>query len=182
VLSLASATQLVAAFRACFYSSFNTRLIGGAYEPLYIPASDHAPATIFFRYDYPSSALHEVSHWCIAGHDRRLLEDYGYWYESDARDLQAQKVFEQVEVKPQAVECVLHWAAGLPFRVSVDNLALPDYDATHFEQAVMTQVGSYIDSGLPKRAEIFSRYLLAQRCPNVLFDEFLKRQYEDYCR
>jgi elongation factor P hydroxylase len=180
---LASATQLVAAFSACFLSSFNTRLIAGADEPLYQPANANASAMIFFRYDYPSSALHEVSHWCIAGDERRLLEDYGYWYESDTRDLLTQKEFERVEIKPQAVECVLHWAAGLPFRVSVDNLSLPDYDARHFEQAVMTQVGDYIDTGtLPTRARIFSTYLLAQRYPDLVFDEFLKQQYEDYCR
>ena len=179
---MASATQLVEAFSACFLSSFNTRLIGGADEPLYLPAESDGSARIYFRFDYPSSALHEVSHWCIAGNERRLLEDYGYWYESDSRDLQTQKEFEQVEVKPQAVECILHWAAGLPFRVSVDNLSMPDYDAEQFEQAVMSQVVNYIASGLPKRAEIFSVYLLAQRRPDLVFSEFLKRQYENYCR
>ncbi|NLQ18810.1 elongation factor P hydroxylase [Marinomonas sp. M1K-6] len=179
---MASATQLVAAFNACFFSSFNVRLIGGADEPLYLPAKPNGSATVFFRLDYPSSALHEVSHWCIAGDERRLLEDYGYWYESDSRDLQTQQAFEQVEVKPQAVECILHWAAGLPFRVSVDNLSMADYDAAHFERAVMYQVGHYVDSGLPERAKIFSTYLLAQRHPDLLFNEFLKRQYENYCR
>ncbi|PYF84904.1 hypothetical protein DFP75_101955 [Marinomonas alcarazii] len=179
---MASVTQLVEAFRACFFSSFNTRLVGGADEPLYLPASAEAPATIYFRLDYPSSALHEVSHWCIAGAERRLLEDYGYWYESDTRDLQTQQEFERVEIKPQAVECILHWAAGLPFRVSVDNLSMPDYDAKHFERTVMKQVGSFVVSGLPKRAEIFSAYLLAQRQPDLIFSEFLKQQYEDYCR
>tara|TARA_R110001606_G_scaffold376391_2_gene535054 strand:- start:1244 stop:1783 length:540 start_codon:yes stop_codon:yes gene_type:complete len=179
---LASATQLVEAFSACFLSSFNTRLIGGADEPLYLPAESDGSATVYFRFDYPSSALHEVSHWCIAGHERRLLEDYGYWYESDSRNLQTQKEFEKVEVKPQAVECILHWAAGLSFRVSVDNLSMPDYDAKHFEQAVMSQVGKYIVYGLPKRAETFSMYLLAQRLPGQVLNEFLKRQYENYCR
>lgn len=177
-----SAEQLVEAFNACFFSGFNTRLVGGAEEPLYLPEQKNMPATVFFRLDYPSSALHEVSHWCIAGQNRRLQEDYGYWYESDTRDLQTQLAFERVEVKPQAVECILHWAAGLPFRVSVDNLSLPDYDAMHFEQAVMLQVGEYISSGLPERAQIFSMHLLAQRRPDLIFDEFLKQQYEDYCR
>lgn len=179
---MASATQLVAAFNACFLSNFNTCLIGGAQEPLYVPAEPNDSAKIFFRLDYASSALHEVSHWCIAGEKRRLLEDYGYWYELDTRDLQTQAKFEQVEVRPQAVECVLHWAAGLPFRVSVDNLSMPDYNAEHFENAVMTQVGKYVVSGLPVRAETFSAYLLAQRFPDLEFSEFLKQRYEDYCR
>ena len=174
--------QLVEAFNACFLSSFNTHLIGGATEPLYLPARSDVPATVYFRFDYLSSALHESSHWCIVGHERRRLEDYGYWYESDARDLPTQIEFERVEVKPQAVECVLHWSAGLPFRVSVDNLSLPDYDAKHFQQAVMAQVAEYVASGLPERAKLFSEYLLAQRCPGLIFDEFIKQQYENYCR
>ena len=179
---MVSAKQLEEVFNALFLSSFNTRLLGGAEEPLYLPATLDCPATVYFRFDYPSSALHEVSHWCIAGEERRLLEDYGYWYESDSRDLQTQKEFERVEVKPQAVECVLHWAAGLPFCVSVDNLAFPDYDASHFKQAVMAQVKKNLVSGLPKRAETFSKYLLAQRFPDVVFDEFIKQQYENYSR
>ena len=179
---MASATQLVEAFNACFLSSFNTRLVGGAEEPLYLPAQLDGTATIYFRFDYSSSALHEVSHWCMAGQERRLLEDYGYWYESDTRNLTTQKEFEKVEVKPQAVECILHWVAGLPFRVSVDNLSMPDYDAKPFEQAVMIQVGEYIKGGFPERAEIFSKYLLAKRLPEQAFYEFLKRQYENYCR
>ncbi|WP_392383891.1 elongation factor P hydroxylase [Marinomonas primoryensis] len=174
--------QLMEAFSACFLSSFNTCLVGGAAEPLYLPAQTDVPATVYFRFDYLSSALHEVSHWCIAGHERRCLEDYGYWYESDSRDLSTQLEFERVEVRPQAVECVLHWVAGLPFRVSVDNLSLPDYDARHFEQAVMDQVGEYIVSGFPARVELFSECLLKQHCSDLVLDEFLKRQYEDYCR
>jgi elongation factor P hydroxylase len=179
---LVSAKQLVEAFDAHFLSSFDTRLVAGAEEPLYLPATVDVPATIYFRFDYPSSALHEISHWCIAGDKRRLQEDYGYWYESDARDLETQQKFEQVEVKPQAIECILHWAAGLPFRVSVDNLSLPEYDAQHFERAVMNQVKAYIDSGIPERACTFATLLLFKRQPDVVFNGFLKQQYENYCR
>ncbi|WP_325101222.1 elongation factor P hydroxylase [Marinomonas transparens] len=174
--------QLVEAFNTCFLSSFNTCLIGGADEPLYRPADESSSAVIYFRLDYPSSALHEISHWCIAGQKRRELEDYGYWYEPDSRNAQAQGEFEAVEVKPQAVECILHWVAGLAFRVSVDNLAMPDYDPQHFERAVKVQVGKYLISNLPKRALIFSKHLLAQRCPDLIFEEFLQQCYENYCR
>lgn len=178
-----TAAQLVMAFEDCFLAHFNTRLVGGAEEPLYLPAHLMTPACVYFRFDYVSSALHEVSHWCIAGAQRRQLEDYGYWYEEDTRDLMTQQQFEQVEVKPQAVECILHWAAGLPFRVSVDNLSMPDYDAKHFAAAVMAQVGEYVRlGGLPERAERFAMHLLAQRHPYIDFKEFLKQQYENYCR
>ena len=78
--------QLIAAFDDCFLETFNTRLVGGAEEPLYLPSTKTLPARIFFRSDYVSSALHEISHWCIAGEKRRDQEDYGYWYETDTRD------------------------------------------------------------------------------------------------
>ncbi|REG85751.1 elongation factor P hydroxylase [Marinomonas pollencensis] len=177
-----TAVQLIEAFNACFLSRFNTTLVGGADEPLYVPAKQGAPATLYFRLDYPSSALHEISHWCLAGAQRRLLEDYGYWYETDSRSEQQQRLFEQVEVKPQAVECILHWSAGLPFRVSVDNLALTDYDPTPFQQAVHRQVGDYLISGIPERALTFAKCLLAYRLPSIDFDEFIKQQYENNSR
>ncbi|WP_328797742.1 elongation factor P hydroxylase [Marinomonas vulgaris] len=178
-----NATQLVTAFDACFFANFNTRLIGGADEPLYVPISNEQPAKIFFRFDYVSSALHEISHWCIAGKKRRTLEDYGYWYESDTRDLTKQQRFESVEVVPQAVECILHWSAGLPFRVSVDNLSLPDYDASEFAHTVYQQVERYLCKyALPERARIFAHYLLAQRHPDYHLSGFLQQQYENNCR
>ena len=58
------------------------RLVGGFDEPLYLPATDSRAAEIRFRSDYPSSALHEVAHWCLAGARRRALQDYGYWYQN----------------------------------------------------------------------------------------------------
>lgn len=177
-----TAKQLIEAFNACFLSGFNTQLVGDADEPVYLPATDSQSALLYFRFDYPSSALHEISHWCIAGKNRRELEDYGYWYEPDSRTQEQQKTFESVEVKPQAVECFLHWAAGIPFRVSVDNLALPEYDSTPFQQAVFDQVKHYLTSGLPERAFIFSQYLLSKRCPDTDFYGYMKQQYENNCR
>ncbi|MGO3345401.1 MAG: elongation factor P hydroxylase [Marinomonas sp.] len=178
-----SAAQLIEAFNVCFLTRFKTVLVGGADEPLYTPSSDGvAPAIIYFRLDYPSSALHEISHWCLAGKQRRLLEDYGYWYETDSRTQQQQTLFEHVEVNPQAIECILHWAAGLPFRVSVDNLALVDYDATPFQQSVYRQVGNYLNTGLPERSLTFAKHLLAYRLPNIDFNEFIRQQYENYSR
>lgn len=180
---MVSASHIITAFHTCFFTRFNTCLVGGADEPLYVPPINGRPANIFFRFDYVSSALHEISHWCIAGAKRRLLEDYGYWYESDTRDVITQQQFESVEVVPQAVECILHWSAGLSFRVSVDNLSLPDYDAGAFSHAVDQQVEKYLDVEiLPPRARIFAQYLLAQRHPDCNLSGFLQQQYEHNCR
>ncbi|GAB3475832.1 elongation factor P hydroxylase [Marinomonas epiphytica] len=174
--------QIVQAFQQCFAKAYHTCLIAGADEPLYLPAKGELAARIFFRSDYSSSALHEVSHWCIAGEKRLLLEDYGYWYEEDNRDLAMQQAFEKVEVKPQAVECVLHWSANMDFRVSLDNLSLPDHDPAPFHQAVMHQVANYLSHGLPKRAEIFAKHLFELNFPNLDFNSYMKNKYENSCR
>lgn len=161
-----SSKQFVKLFDSVFLKSFNTRLQGGALEPLYVPENkaDRLPAIIYFRENYLSSALHEISHWVIAGESRRQLDDYGYWYESDDRDELTQKRFEQVEIKPQAIELLFHLAAGLPFRVSVDNLSLPDYDSSPFEEKVKSQAYQYClgkaGSTLPSRAKTFISSLL----------------------
>ena len=119
------ANTLEQVFRDCFYATHRTRLVGGAAEPLYLPAQEGRDAMIFYREDYPASALHEVAHWCIAGPARRELEDYGYWYAPDGRSAEQQRAFERVEVRPQAVEWHLALASGVAFTVSADNLAAP---------------------------------------------------------
>jgi elongation factor P hydroxylase len=112
------------------------RLIGGFDEPLYLPATDSRAAEIRFRGDYPSSALHEVAHWCLAGARRRALQDYGYWYEAH-RGVEAQHAFENVEARPQALEWVFSQAVGCPFRVSADNLSIGIGE--HFREMIRTE-------------------------------------------
>ena len=65
------AFDLIQLFERCFFAEFNTRLEGGAEEPLYLPTTSHDPARILFTRDYFASALHEVAHWCVAGEARR---------------------------------------------------------------------------------------------------------------
>lgn len=96
-------------------------------EPEYFPAAadeqgQPQPARIVFAHGYFASALHEISHWCVAGAQRRLLPDLGYWYAPDGRNAEQQALFEQVEVKPQALEWLFTRACQRTFRVSLDNL------------------------------------------------------------
>jgi len=115
--------DLIVCFNATFTNTENTVLVKGDHEPIYIPAkSSHQHHQIVFAHGYFASALHEISHWCIAGKQRRLLEDYGYWYCPDGRDVKQQTEFEKVEVKPQAIEWAFSCASGKPFAVSTDNL------------------------------------------------------------
>ena len=97
-------SDLVQIFNNTFENTYNTKLIKGEDEPIYLPASETCKFNqIIFAHGYYASALHEISHWCLAGSARRLLEDFGYWYVPDGRDQQQQSEFEKVEIKPQAI-------------------------------------------------------------------------------
>jgi len=155
------ATRLERVFDSCFRVQDNTRLLGGAREPVYRPAASPAEYhRLYYREDFFASALHEIAHWCIAGRERRQRVDFGYWYAPEGRDAQQQKAFERVEVKPQALEWIFSLACGYPFRVSVDNLDPVSgqlADTLAFRREVALQAASYQRRGLPRRAsELFA--------------------------
>ena len=84
--------QLIEIFNNCFKDNYKTELILGGTEPIYIPfKGDCGYHQLVFTQDFFSSALHEISHWCIAGVERRKQVDFGYWYQADGRSLQQQK-------------------------------------------------------------------------------------------
>ena len=153
--------DLVVIFEQCFFYTYNTRLIPGADEPLYLPAASELDYNkIYSSHDYFSSALHECAHWCIAGQIRRQQQDYGYWYAPDGRNTAQQKKFYNVEVKPQALEYLFSCAAHYPFRVSTDNLQSdPSGDEKNFEMQVYRQAKAYLHTGMPQRALIFYQAL-----------------------
>jgi elongation factor P hydroxylase len=151
--------RLERVFAACFAHKLHTRLQGGADEPLYQPALQAEDShVLYYRADYFASALHEVAHWCIAGVERRLRVDFGYWYAPDGRSDPEQLAFESVESKPQALEWYFAKACGYRFRMSVDNLdgvsgELPDMSG--FRQQVCDQALCWQRAGLPARAGEF---------------------------
>jgi elongation factor P hydroxylase len=148
----AGVSELLDCLNPWLEQGWQTRLVAGADEPVYRPASaSQAFHQIVFAHGYFSSALHELAHWCLAGAERRTKEDYGYWYCPDGRDATQQAAFEQVEVKPQAVEWWLTAAAGRPFRTSTDNLNGTATDNTSFRQAVQQQAQWFLRDGLPPR-------------------------------
>ncbi len=141
----------------------HTVLVRGGDEPEYFASYDGKPAQIVFAHGYFASSLHEISHWCIAGKKRRALNDFGYWYAKDGRDKVAQQAFEQVEIKPQAIECLLTLACCRYFYVSQDNLNA-DFDTTDstFAQDVHAQAFAYLNSPntLPTDAKVLLVLLL----------------------
>ncbi len=154
--------DIMAIFDGCFFAEYNTRLIKGGDEPIYIPANDTVPYhAIYFARGFYSSALHEIAHWLVAGAERRKLEDFGYWYEPDGRSAERQREFEKVEIKPQAIEWILATAAEFRYFASADNLDGNPGDNGPFKQAVFEQVQYYAEHGLPKRAETLRQALCA---------------------
>lgn len=149
-------------FNDLFCDSEDTILCSGADEPLYQPASHTGShCKIHSTKDYFRSALHEISHWCIAGNERRLLEDFGYWYEPDGRTAEQQRLFEKVEIKPQAMEWIFTEACRVKFRLSVDNVTNPDAGASdQFIADVVDQAQRYLKFGLPSRAKVFCECLM----------------------
>lgn len=151
--------RLERVFNECFALPCGTRLLGGADEPLYQPArAEEECHVLYYRQDYFASALHEVSHWCIAGAQRRQQLDFGYWYAPEGRCAKQQLAFEDVERKPQALEWYFSKACNYPFQVSADNLELINagaHDAEAFQRAVLEQALVWQTVGLPARAAVF---------------------------
>lgn len=138
-------------------------------EPEYYPAQDNTPARIEFAHGFFASALHEISHWCVAGDARRQLPDFGYWYAPDGRTEAQQQAFERVEIKPQALECIFTLACGRHFQVSQDNL-FANFDTSNstFASDVYQQVESYIAKPhtLPRDAKTLLTALLSVCTPS----------------
>ncbi|MGQ4880503.1 elongation factor P hydroxylase [Billgrantia sp. LNSP4103-1] len=155
--------DVIALFDGLFLQRFSTRLERGGDEPLYLPAAADSPwHRVIFARGFYASALHEISHWCIAGERRRQLEDYGYWYLPDGRDAEQQRRFEAAEVAPQALEMLFSRACGLRFHVSVDNLGgESEVDREAFRDRVAARAARYQREGLPARAAAFRAALIA---------------------
>ena len=153
--------SLITLFNQCFKDSHQTMLVCCEKEPIYRPADSEDPNhRIIFAHGFFASALHEISHWCIAGKERRLLEDFGYWYIPDGRTEAQQALFEKVEVKPQALEWIFSQSANTTFHFSADNLSNECKASNEFQKAVLTQVQHYLTHGLPKRAQRWSNILI----------------------
>ncbi|MCF6319527.1 MAG: elongation factor P hydroxylase [Proteobacteria bacterium] len=130
---------------------YNTKLISGFDEPFYKAAKNGSSAEIQFSHDYIRSALHELAHWCVAGVERREIDDYGYWYAEDGRNQQQQDEFFKLEIKPQTIEWALSIVCGVKFEASVDNLNKSVVGVEEFKQSLHQQMQYYLANGFSKR-------------------------------
>ncbi len=157
------AGRLERVFADCFARRFDTLLLGGASEPVYLPAGTNSGTgrpvpghRLFYREDFFASALHEVAHWCIAGRERRLQIDFGYWYAPAGRDARVQRRFEAVEAGPQALEWLFSQACGYRFQLSMDNPGNDELaQRAVFARAVHGRARCWQQAGLPGRAGRF---------------------------
>jgi len=152
--------DLVDIFNRLFAVTENTIIEIGVKEPFYQAAIEDQKAIIFSREDFFSSALHEIAHWTIAGYERRRLDDFGYWYEPEGRTAEQQREFELVEVKPQAVEWLLSLACNHRFHFSSDNISQGIEASDAFQNSVKSQALDYLQSSLPKRAQLLYKQLI----------------------
>ena len=144
--------DLINIFSQCFAGSENTQLVKGDDEPIYLPMDEaHPQHRIIFARGFYASALHEISHWLVAGQARRQLEDFGYWYCPDGRDKEKQLAFEAVEIKPQAIEWALCLACGFKFNVSSDNLDGWQSDRHAFQDKVYHRLCELLEHGFNSR-------------------------------
>src|SRR5690606_32950488 len=144
-------------------------------EPIYLPADEQVPYhRIVFAHGFYASGMHEISHWCIAGAARREQVDFGYWYCPDGRDAATQGQFEDVEVKPQALEWMFCVAAGFPFNVSGDSLEGDvEPDRIAFQRGVHARVMAWLEAGIPSRAARFVAALRTfYRTPPLTAEQF----------
>ena len=165
-----------------WFSHLNVNLVKGDFEPEYFPATESTPARIQFAHGFFNSALHEISHWSIAGDKRRLLPDLGYWYAPDGRTAEQQALFEQVEIKPQAIEWLFATAFGRKFRVSLDNLTGEGGDGNRFKDHVFAQVQAYFSgqAQLPRDAKYFIDCIcLCTRAGKTLQSDEFQREMLD---
>ena len=147
-----------------FARSDHVVLAGGADAPFYMPSTPPHRSIIRYRENFAASALHEAAHWCRAGRVRRKRPDFGYWYLPPPRDAGATRAFLDAEVPAQALESIFSAAAGLPFRVSLDD---PELELSgcreQFSNRVSMRVQQWRIDGLPGRAGRFESALIEWR-------------------
>jgi len=171
-------SDLAQVFDDLFYEKWNTKLEASPSDPIYLPASDDcAYHRVMYYQDFFSSALHEISHWCIAGDERRMQVDFGYWYKPERSKVEEQELFECYETKVQGLEWVLSSAAGKDFYVSCDCFDQSLLDLSRFRKSITEEALSIANSECLSPRTIMLITALRDRF------SVSKKQFDDYwCR
>jgi len=149
--------DIATCFNKTFARSHHTVLVGGALAPYYLPSARPHRSIIRYRENFAASALHESAHWCMAGQKRLRQRDFGYWYIPSPRTAEESAAFLAAECPVQALEKIFAEAAGLPFRVSLDDLGLElSSRRQEFEAEVTARSVAWREHGLPSRARLLA--------------------------
>jgi elongation factor P hydroxylase len=141
------------------FKELNTVVKGGFDEPFYLAQNEDGYSEIQFRENFPRSALHEISHWCVAGVERRKQDDFGYWYAPDGRTQEEQDAFFKIEVLPQAYERYFCLALNMKFEPSADNLNGTVEGLEQFNSDLKDKFNELLKTGFPNRVERLYRRL-----------------------
>ena len=157
--------EIARLFNSTFEVEYGVVMSGGYSEPLYLPGEQlgEGKSHVRYTYDHASSALHEASHWCMAGRARRKLVDYGYFYDPPPRSEVTQRRFEYFELDAQALEYLLSRSADIPFHVSLDDVGTTLEAAYLFRCRVERRARDWLMSGLPPRAALFMNRLACNK-------------------
>ena len=87
--------DLITLFNSCFAAEYNTRLIKGDDEPIYLPADEQRllSCLVFSPMDFLVVHCMNVLIGLLLGEERRKLVDFGYWYLPDGRTAEEQAGF-----------------------------------------------------------------------------------------
>ncbi len=168
--------QIEGCFNACFSEKFQVSMVGGGKEPIYLPGDSATLACLVYREDYPSSALHEAAHWCIAGLGRRRQIDFGYTYSPPPRTPKAQQNFFELEERVQALEWIFSDAACVDFHASADNL---EVGTGNFQERLVSakdKLAIWIEDVCDPRARTFRDCLVEKSGADLLVNDLVSKR------
>jgi elongation factor P hydroxylase len=161
-------------FNSEFTQTDNTIIAESLDEPIYLPRdATHPFNRILYTQGSYTSVLHEISHWCIAGSERRLKIDYGYWYKPESQTLEEAELYKKFEAKTHGIEWIFSIAAGVPFYIIPNNLSAGFEVSQDLKEAVHAATLNYLNSGLPVSAERFKQALLKYYKREAVFNRVL---------
>jgi elongation factor P hydroxylase len=166
-------------FNSEFKDTEATMIAESPDEPIYLPADEINPLNrILYTKDSYTSVLHEISHWCIAGAERRKKVDYGYWYKPESQTPEEAELYKKFESKTHGIEWIFCMAAGVPFHIIPNNVAAGFEISQDLKEGVYAATLNYLNHGLPVHAEQFKKSLLKHYQRESFFNISLF-QFED---
>ncbi|XPE56836.1 elongation factor P hydroxylase [Shigella flexneri] len=116
---------------------------------------------LVFAHGFLASALHEIFTRVSPVKQKREQVDFGYWYCPDGRDAETKGQFEDVEVKPQAFDCVVARGGGFRSTLAATTWKVTLNRTIVFQRRVHAQVMTYLTRGIPSRpATLWTTQLL----------------------